>query len=100
MPELRALDPGSPATPQDMKEMHQRFLKLQEQTARNRTVILGFAVTTTETAIAHGQPGRTPKMFVATPDAAVTVKKARDPDTEYVYAIASADCNCDIVVEF
>lgn len=94
------VDPSNVAPPSDADEAHERFLAYQQQQSRSRSIILGQAIGTTQTAIAHGQPGRIPRMFHATPDADARVWKAADPDSNLIYVIASVACNADIVVEY
>lgn len=94
------VNPSNVATPEDIDDMHRRFLRYQQDQNRNRAILLAVPVGTSSTPIAHGQPGRIPRLFTATPDANATVWRAAAPDANLIYVIASVACNADIVVEY
>lgn len=96
---IGSVDPKSARPPQDLAELHQRVLRLQDQTGQARVQILAYPIGTTTTQIRHGQ-NRVPKMFLATPDAASTISKAAAPDANYIYVVASVACSADIEVIF
>ncbi len=89
--------PDRPAT--TLPELQRNVLELVQQLKDGATAVLivGVAIGTSSTRIAHGQ-GSVPKGVMVCPYGAIAVGRAAAPDRTYVYVIAAYDCTADVLV--